>query len=336
MTYYQKITQNNVLRRIIVLLAVILCLFILRSLLSVFLLTFIFTYLINRLVKRLNLVMNFSSTVITGGIYLLVVVGIIWALNKSIPLISHQSLQLYNSLENFYTQQSKGSEETKQVLFQYVSKLLPYIKSQSHLLISSLKNVMTMAVTLGMSFILSFFFMIEKEKVATFSSTFLSGKSAWFFSDIAYFGKKFITTFGVVIEAQVIIAVINTCITSIALYFLKFPHLLSLTMMVFLFSFIPVAGVVLSCVPLSLIAYYNGGLMDVVSILIVILAVHMLESYVLNPKLMSKRTKLPIFYTFFILLISEHFFQVWGLVFGIPLFMFILDLIGVKKIEAER
>lgn len=335
MTYYQKITQNIVLRRLLVLLAVIICLFFLRSLLSVFLLTFIVTYLINRLVKRLKLVMNLSSTFITVCLYLLLVVGVIWALSKSIPLISHQSLQLYNSLEHFYTQQGTDSGETKQLLFQYVSKLLPYIKSQSHLLVSSLKNVVAMAVTLGMSFILSFFFMIEKEKITTFSSTFLSGKTAWFFSDIAYFGKKFITTFGVVIEAQVIIAIVNTCLTSIALYFLKFPHLLSLMMMVFLFSFIPVAGVVLSCIPLSLIAYYNGGLVDVVYILLVILAVHMLESYVLNPKLMSSRTKLPIFFTFLILLISEHYFQIWGLVFGIPLFIFILDVIGVKKIEAE-
>lgn len=335
MSYYQKLTQNVVLRRTIVLLTVVACLFFLRSLLSIFLLTFIFTYLINRVVKRVNRRVNLSSTIITAVLYLLVVVGIIWALNKSIPVISHQSMQLYNSLEHFYTQQSQDNDETKQVFFQYVSKVLPYIKSQSHLLISSLKNVVSMAVILGMSFILSFFFMIEKDKVDEFSTTFLSGKTAWFFSDIAYFGKKFVATFGVVIEAQVIIAIVNTLITSVALYALKFPHLLSLMMMVFLFSFIPVAGVVMSCIPLSLIAYYKGGVMDVVYILLVILAVHMLESYVLNPKLMSKRTELPIFYTFLILLIGEHFFQVWGLVFGIPLFIFILDLLGVKKIKTD-
>lgn len=300
------------------------------------LLTFIFTYLTSRLVNRIKSRLNLSLTILVGGLYFLIVVALLFVIVKSIPVISKQSLQLYNSLEGFYTQQSQGNETTKSTIFGYISKALPYVKSQSSHLLSSFKSLISMVVTLFMAFILSFFFMIEKEKVSQFASLFLKGKFAWFFEDVQFLGRKFIKTFGVIIEAQVIIAFINTLLTGTALYIMHFPHLLSLMLMVFLFSFIPIAGVVISCIPLSLIAYSNGGIKDIIYILITVMAVHLLESYVFNPKLMSNRTKLPIFCTFLILVISNYFFHIWGLVLGIPVFMFILDLTGIKPVNAKK
>jgi len=62
---------------------------------------------------------------------------------------------------------------------------------------------------------------------------------------------------------------------------------------------------------------------------------HAIEAYFLNPKLMSAKTDLPIFYTFMVILFSEHFLGVWGLIIGIPLFMFLLDILGVTSSEDE-
>jgi predicted PurR-regulated permease PerM len=62
-----------------------------------------------------------------------------------------------------------------------------------------------------------------------------------------------------------------------------------------------------------------------------IAVLHAIEAYLLNPKLMSSKTELPVFITFFILLVGEHFFNVWGLIIGIPIFMFALDLVEVKS-----
>ncbi|WP_331666920.1 AI-2E family transporter [Metaclostridioides mangenotii] len=71
----------------------------------------------------------------------------------------------------------------------------------------------------------------------------------------------------------------------------------------------------MSIVP-TLFGYSPGGIKTVVYVLIIICIIHMLESYILNPKLMSKKTELPIFFTFIILIFSEHFFEVWGLILG--------------------
>lgn len=179
-----------------------------------------------------------------------------------------------------------------------------------------------MAVAFAMSFILSFFFMIEKKKTIVFSRLFLKSEFSWFFQDIYYFADKFVNTFGLVLEAQFVVALLNTLLTTIALAVFGFHQLLSLAIMIFILSLIPVAGVIISCIPLSFIAYSQGGIRDVVYILITILIVHLIESYVLNPKLMSSKTELPIFYTFVVLLVSERFFGVWGLIVGIPIFTF--------------
>ena len=61
--------------------------------------------------------------------------------------------------------------------------------------------------------------------------------------------------------------------------------------------------------------------------------VHAIESYILNPKLMSSKVQLPIFFTFIVLIVSQHLMGIWGLLIGIPLFIFILNLLGVKTDE---
>lgn len=51
---------------------------------------------------------------------------------------------------------------------------------------------------------------------------------------------------------------------------------------------------------------------------------------------MSEKTKLPIFFTFVILIVSEHFMGIWGLLLGIPLFMFIIEILGVRVGEDSK
>ncbi|SIG07879.1 Domain of uncharacterised function DUF20 [Mycobacteroides abscessus subsp. abscessus] len=51
---------------------------------------------------------------------------------------------------------------------------------------------------------------------------------------------------------------------------------------------------------------------------------------------MSSKTELPVFYTFIVLIFSEHFFGIWGLIVGIPVFMFLLDILGVKEIAPKQ
>ena len=83
-------------------------------------------------------------------------------------------------------------------------------------------------------------------------------------------------------------------------------------------------------------AYSVGGIRYVIYILIVIMIIHAIEAYILNPKFMSSKTELPIFYTFVVLLAGEHFLGTWGLIVGVPIFTFLLDILGVKSVKKKK
>ena len=237
----------------------------------------------------------------------------------------------------FYQSPHTDTNQVLQFIDQYLEKsnLLSQLQNGASMILRYIQDIGAVGLSFVMSFILSFFFMIEKKQMADFSKLFLKVILIGF-QDIYYFANKFVNTFGVVMEAQFFIAVVNTVITTLALAIIGFTQLPSLAIMIFILSLVPVAGVIISCIPLSFIAYSQGGLNDVIYILALITIVHLFESYVLNPKFMSSKTELPIFYTFVILLVSERLFGVWGLIVGIPVFTFFLDVLKVKPIRGLK
>lgn len=337
MRYYRAFIQNIALRRwtVLFLLAVLLYLF--RRLMTIILLTYIFSYLVFKIVflihKKTKLSMKLTS-VLTYGI---IMTFLYLVITNYVPIIIEQSIQLINSVTSFY-QKSDSSNELVESLLNFIqtSDYLQKLQNGVVVVINYLYNFGELALTVVISFLLSFFFMVDNKRTVVFSKLFFQGSGAWFFEDVYYLGAKFTRAFGNVIETQLVIALVNTLITVLALAAMGFPQLMSLALMIFFLSLIPVAGVIISCIPLTFIAYSVGGLNDVLYILLIIIFVHALESYVLNPRLMANKTEIPMFYTFIILYLSEHLFGVWGLIIGIPLFTFLLDLMKIKEIPGMK
>ncbi|TFZ17488.1 AI-2E family transporter [Limosilactobacillus fermentum] len=336
--FWNKFTKKQELRRLVVLLVIVLVLYEARSLMNMILLTFIFTYLIVhwvRLVQRW--IPRVPVTLVVLLSYLLLILGLFYVVTDYVPMLVNQLVKMTNSLITFY--QSANMHWLMKYLNQFVSSstLATQARHGVTLAVTTLTNFGTLLVAVAMSVILSFFYTIELRQMNEFSKTFLSSQHlSWFFKDLDFFGKKFVNTFGVVLEAQFFIALTNAALTMIALFFMKMPQIFALGLMVFILSLVPVAGVIISLVPLSMVGYSVGGIRYIVYLIIVILVIHMLESYVLNPKFMSSRTELPIFYTFVVLLVSEHLFGVWGLIVGVPIFTFLLDIVGVKQIRVHK
>ena len=97
----------------------------------------------------------------------------------------------------------------------------------------------------------------------------------------------------------------------------------------------PHLAVIISLLPLTVIAYNVGGVIKIIEVFVMIGCVHALESYILNPKLMSNRTKLPVCIVFAVLLIGEHYLGVWGLLIGVPLVMFAVERLDVRYEEID-
>lgn len=335
---WHRFIDNVPLRRFAVLALLIWVLYLVRGMLSAILLTFIFTYIVVHWVRFVQRwIPRLPSLLVALATYVVLIAAVYFAVTKYLPLLITQIVKMVNSVLKFYQSQD-GSWLIKQ-LNHYISAktVTAQVKNGINLAFSTLTSLTKMAVTFFMSFILSFFYTIELKQMYSFSRLFLTSELfSWLFEDIYYFGKKFVNTFGVVLEAQFFIALCNTALTTICLMFMHMPQILALALMVFIFSLVPVAGVIISLIPLSMVGYSVGGIRDVIYIIIMIIAIHALESYVLNPKFMSSRTELPIFYTFVVLMVSEKLFGTWGLIVGVPIFTFLLDIMGVKSIGDKK
>ncbi|AKN30731.1 membrane protein [Clostridium carboxidivorans P7] len=335
MDFLKEFFSKESTKRFLFFVVLIIILYLVKSLLNMLLLTFLFTYLMNSLqgviVRQLKKITPVREKLITILLYTLLFTSIVLIIVNYIPLLITETKSLLNQPIFDFNTNSNSDIIQKYLVsaFQQID-LQKYVKSGFDITVQLAANIGKWSANVFLAIMLSLFFMLEKNKIITFLEKFKTSKVSVMFKYFSFFGNNFLNSFGKVIQAQIVIAFANTIISVIMLSILKFPQLISLGFMIFILSLVPVAGVIISLIPLSLIAFKIGGFTKVLYVLIMVAVVHSLESYVLNPKLMSAKIELPIFFTFIILIASEHFMGVWGLLIGIPLVMFILDLLDVK------
>ncbi|WP_255287085.1 AI-2E family transporter [Bacillus cereus] len=318
----------------LVLIILILILYGLKSMINFILITFILTFLMEHfqrfISEKLNCFVRINRKVIIVFLYIILVALIVTMIYKYLPVITVQISQLIYQFQVFFKQ--PPDNEIIKYLISTIKEMEVsiYIEQGVESIYRHLAKIGKMSLQMFLSLILSLFFLLEKERIIDFTSKFKDSKVSIFYNVIAYFGKKFVRSFGKVIKAQFLIAVVNCILSVITLWVLGFPQLFVLAVMIFVLGLIPVVGVIISLFPLYIIAYNIGGITYVVYILIFIVVIHTFESYFLNPKFMSAKTNLPIFYTFIILVFSEKFLGVWGLIIGIPIFIFLFDILDVN------
>lgn len=336
MDFFKELWAKESFKRFLFFIGLIVVFYLCRSLLNLFLLTFLFTYLMNSLqefiLRHLKKITFIREKIITIALYLILFTSIVLILVNYVPLLIYQSKYLINQASDINATQIHSSNIIQKYLNSALEQinLSNYLKSGVNVTIQLATNIGKWGAYAFIAIMLSLFFMLEKKKIISFLKKFENSKISGFYKYFCFFGNNFLNSFGKVIQAQIIIAFINTMLSMIVLFILNFPQLITLGFMIFILSLIPVAGVIISLIPLSIIAFKIGGLTKVVYILIMVAVIHLIESYILNPKLMSSKVHLPIFFTFIILIASEHFIGFWGLLLGIPLVMFILDLLEVK------
>ncbi|MFT9076102.1 AI-2E family transporter [Ethanoligenens sp.] len=330
-------------RRILIFIAIIVVLVWLRKMLSIFLLTFMFIYFGNsaeKVVSGLYLKLFKRKTnprVVVIILYALVILALVILMWIYIPVIVHQIGDLITSMNKTFASTPKtaitdSSQFSLQSIVSFVSghvDISKYLANGGTTIVQFLSNIGTASVNIFMALILSLFFLLGKSSVRAFLRQFKGSKLHWMYEDMRYFTKKFSNSFGSVIQTQLLISCINTVISTVVLFIMGFPSVIGLAAMIFVLGLVPVAGVFISLIPLCIVGYATGGVTKVIWVLILVAVLHALEGYVLNPKLMSNKTQLPVFITFLVLLIAEHVIGLWGLVIGLPLAVFLLDVLEV-------
>ncbi|WP_391206811.1 AI-2E family transporter [Psychrobacillus sp. L4] len=331
-----EVFQKKGVKRVIIFGLIVLLLFSVKSMINLILLTFIFTFLMDQLVEFVAKRVKLKRVFLVILMYSLIVGLLVLGLVKYLPIITIEVSQLVKRVTTFYTQPHESVLINYIVSFISTNQISAYLENGLSFLLKSFSDISKISVQVLIALVLSLFFLLEKPRLKEFTAKFKDSKIAPFYYEIEFFGKKFTRTFGKVIEAQFIIAIINGALSVIAMIILGFPQIFGLAIVVFFLGLIPVAGVIISLIPLCLVAYTIGGFIKVIYVVIAIAIIHAIEAYFLNPKLMSSKTDLPVFYTFVVLIFSQNFFGVWGLIIGIPVFVFLLDVLEVTNKEIKN
>jgi len=337
MSFFKELFSKESTKRVLFFICIILVVYWSKPILDLFLLTFLFSYIMNSLqnflLKHFKNVTATKEKITTIILYSLLFLLIILLVVNYIPQLINQTKYLINKASQFEIHPTASHADIFQ---KYVVSILgqidikSYLQSGFNISLQLATNIGKWSVNIFISIMLSLFFMLGKHNIIEFLKKFKDSKVSGFYNYLCFFGKNFLNSFGKVMQAQIVIASFNTVISVIMLSIMDFPQLVTIGFMIFILSLIPVAGVIISLIPLSIIAFSIGGITKVIYVLIMVALIHAIESYILNPKLMSSKVKLPIFFTFIVLIVSERIMGAWGFLIGIPLFMFVLDILDVK------
>jgi len=175
-----------------------------------------------------------------------------------------------------------------------------------------------------LSLLLSFLIVLDLPKLIDSVQALKTTKLRFIYDEVSENIYDFTNVMGQALEAQFFIALVNTFLTAIGLYVLGMgTNVAFLSLIVFFCSFIPVAGIFISSLPICLIALQSPeGLKTMLFAIIMIAVIHVIEGYILNPRIYGFRMKINPVVVLIILTISGKLFQFWGLILGVPVFTY--------------
>lgn len=326
---------------------------------SIFLITFLFAYLFlslwetinNFLCKYINKIKSaklknflravFGTNAIVLSLYIIFIWLVIFAVTDIVPKLMKELTDLPNTmpfLSNPVKEVLSKLEELmnfKQDFLWTVKKLLN--NSNYEIIMqfwANIKSVWLIIIEVVISLILSYVFIVDRNKIKSYFETIKKWNFSFLYEEYEVIFSKIANGFGMIFKAQWIISFVNTLLTILWLYlisfthwWLQFPYIFTLAILVFIFWFIPVLWTFLSWVPILAIGFSYWWLTVVIEIILMITIIHMIEAYYLNPRIVSSYMELPISLTFMILLISEQLMWIAWLLIWVPIFYIIIDIL---------
>jgi predicted PurR-regulated permease PerM len=191
--------------------------------------------------------------------------------------------------------------------------------------VPKLINILYQVVaTTGLALLFSFLILIDITKLARQMQSLEYSRLRDFYLEAAQPVARFGYVIGRGIQAQAMIATVNTILTLMGLLLLSIPSVMLLSLIVFICGFIPVLGTFISTVPIMLVALNTGGLQLSLAILGVIIIVHAVEAYGLNPLIYGRHFKINPVLVLMILFVGYHLFGIWGMLLGVPVTQYFL------------
>lgn len=186
-----------------------------------------------------------------------------------------------------------------------------------------------------LALLLSFLIVLDLPKLGASVAALEDTKLDFIYVEVAENISEFALVLGRALEAQFIIAVVNSLLTALGLTLLGLgANMAFLSVIVFFCSFIPVAGVFISFFPISLIALQTSGLQTMILAVVMICVIHIVEGYVLNPRIYGSYMRINPVIVLIILTIGGKLFHFWGLILGVPICTYVFGH-AIRKREIK-
>jgi predicted PurR-regulated permease PerM len=186
-----------------------------------------------------------------------------------------------------------------------------------------------------LSLLFSFLIVLDLTNLGASVRELESTKLGFLYRSVADDIREFSHVLGKALEAQLIIAIINSFFTAMGITLLGLgQHVAFLSVIVFFCSFFPVIGVFISSLPICLIALQTAGLQTMLLAIVMITIIHLIEGYILNPRIYGSYMRINSVIILIILTIGGKLFGLWGLILGVPVCTYIFGhAIRCKKNE---
>jgi predicted PurR-regulated permease PerM len=190
--------------------------------------------------------------------------------------------------------------------------------------------------TLSLSLLFSFLILVDLPRLRETMNGFQRSRLRDFYAEAAPTLARLGASVGLGIRAQASISAINAALTTTGLAILGVPSLAMLALIVFVCGLVPIVGMLASTVPIILIAVNAGGIKLIVAVVVMILIVHMIEAYLLNPLIYGAEFHFNPVLTLLILFIAHHAAGVWGMLLGLPVARYLITDVFEVPMEAGR
>ncbi|MDY6049395.1 MAG: AI-2E family transporter [Corynebacterium sp.] len=181
---------------------------------------------------------------------------------------------------------------------------------------SGLSVVSSVAVTIGVALVLSFFFLKDGPSFLPTLRNYMGQNVGWHLSELL---TRTWNTIGGYIRAQATVSAIDAVIIGIGLLVLRVPMALALAVLTFLGGFIPIVGAVAAGAVAVLIALVTVNWKIAIAVLVLIILVQQLEGNILSPMLQSKAMDLHPVIVLLSVTVGSALFGIVGAFLAVPI-----------------
>lgn len=311
-------------------------LYLVRKIFVLVFLTYILCYIFNNIIMRLERLSNGKRRIWIITVYLVfisVVTGLFFQVSphiieetkmffKKLPQ-SLDSVNLY--LDDLALRQPQIGPVVEQIKEAASLKNLFGINREAlvEFMVRFFNRAMHFSTYLLLSTLFSFLILLDLPRLKKGVTALKNTRFKAAYDETADSVVQFAVVMGNTFQAQILIALVNTALTSLGLWFLEIGAISLLAWIVFSAGLIPVVGTFISSAPILLLAFNEGGIVLVGKAVLMISLVHAVEAYILNPRIFSAVFKINPLLTLIILYVGNSLFGLWGILLGVPVSVYV-------------